>query len=71
MGEFSSPGQLYVLTGGVSTVFPVFFGQDPPLSLHSLALFPPLSLTLISYLAFVDVKQHGQVRITCKHSESA
>ena len=54
-----------------STVSPVFFGQYPWSRLHSLALFPPPSPSQICNLASVDVKQHGQVRITCKHSESA
>ena len=44
-----------------STVSPVFFGRYPRSCLHSFVLRPPPPLhpSLISYLASVDVKQHG------------
>ena len=53
-----------------STVSPVFFGRYPRSSLHSFVLFPPppLSPSLISHLASVDVKQHGHDKIY--HSET-
>ena len=41
-----------------STVSPVFFGRYPRSSLHSFVPFP-LSPSLISHLASVDVKQNG------------
>ena len=43
-----------------STISPVFFEWYLRSSLHSLALPPPPSPFLISNLASVDVKQHGQ-----------
>ena len=43
-----------------TTVSPGFFRRYLRSSLHSLALFPPLSPSLKSNLASVDVKQHGQ-----------
>ena len=44
-----------------SRVSPVFWGQYPRSSLHSFVLSPPTpSPSLISNLASVDVKQHGQ-----------
>ena len=46
-----------------STVSPVSFGRYPRSSLHSFVPPPPPPRSLISHLAFVDVKQNGPIAL--------
>ena len=58
-----------------STVSPVFFGRYPQSSLHSFCPLIPLSPSLISHLASVDIKQnvHCKLRspVLCTHAKKS